>query len=120
MRKSTGFQRVQKLGLELPDVEVSTTYGSPALKVRGKWFACIAIHKSAEPNSLAVRVSFIERDLRLSYEPETYYSGPHYAGHEVVLARLSRIDDDALRELLRTGVAFVSAKARRRSQRGIR
>jgi hypothetical protein len=108
---------VRKLGLELPDVEVGTTYGSPALKVRGKWFACIAIHKSAEPNSLAVRVSFIERDLRLSYEPETYYVGPHYAGHEVVLVRLSRIDDEALRELLETGVAFVNAKARRRSQR---
>jgi hypothetical protein len=112
-----GFDRVRKLGLELTDVEVGTTYGSPALKVRGKWFACIAIHKSAEPDSLAVRVSFIERDLRLSYEPKTYYMGPHYAGHEVVLVRLSRIGDDALRELLETGVAFVSAKARRRSQR---
>jgi hypothetical protein len=35
----TGFELVRKLGASLPEVEESTAYGSPALKVRGKIFA---------------------------------------------------------------------------------
>jgi hypothetical protein len=66
-------------------VDEGTTYGLPALKVRGKMFACIAVHKSAEPNSLAVRMSFVERDLRVSGDPSIYYLTPHYVGHPVML-----------------------------------
>ena len=31
------FDTVRKIGLALPGVEESTVYGSPALKVLGKW-----------------------------------------------------------------------------------
>src|SRR5712691_11312735 len=48
------FDAVREIGLALPGAEESSTYGSPALKVGGKMFACMAIHKSAEANSLAV------------------------------------------------------------------
>jgi len=34
---------------------------SQALKVRGKMFACIASHKSAEPNTLVVMMDFADR-----------------------------------------------------------
>ena len=108
------FDRVKKLARTLPDVDVGTTYGAPALKVRGKMFACIASHRSAEPNTLAVRMSFLERDLRLSAEPNLYYLTPHYVNYPVVLCRLSRIGDDALRELLDVGWQFVHSTTRRR------
>jgi len=42
---------VRTMGLALPEVEEGTAYGSPALNVRGKMFACLAIHRSAEPNT---------------------------------------------------------------------
>src|SRR5262249_2985789 len=45
-KKAIGFVDVRKIGLTLPDVEVSTAYGSPALKVHGALFACIAINKA--------------------------------------------------------------------------
>jgi hypothetical protein len=96
------------------------TYGTPALKVGGKMFACIPSHRSAEPKSLAVRMSFLERDLRMQAEPGTYYLTPHYVSYPVVLARLARLDDDALRELLDVGWQFVrtsaSGAARRRQR----
>ena len=44
---------------------VTTTWGQPALKVRGKMFVCIAGNKSAEPNSLVVRMDFAARDARV-------------------------------------------------------
>ena len=61
-KKATGFDAVRKIGCTLPGVEESTAYGSPALKVHGKLFACIAINKAAEPNSLMVRMPFEDRD----------------------------------------------------------
>jgi hypothetical protein len=100
------FDRVRRLGRELEGVEDGTTYGSPALKVRGKMFACIAINKTVEANTLAVRMSFVERDLRLAAEPGIYYLTPHYVGHPCLLARLGKLSDDALRDLLETGWQF--------------
>jgi hypothetical protein len=100
------FDRVRRLGRELEGVAEGTSYGSPALKVGGKMFACIAVDKSTEPNTLAVRMSFVERDLRVQMEPDVYYLKPHYVNYPCVLARLSKMSDTALRELLETGWAF--------------
>ena len=52
------FETVRALGLQLPGVEEGTTYGTPSLKVGGQFFACIPTHRSAEPDSLAVRIDF--------------------------------------------------------------
>jgi hypothetical protein len=103
-----GFATVRRLGLTLPDVEEGTAYGSPCLKVRGKMFTCIAINKSAEPGTLAVRVPFDQRDELMAAEPETYYVTDHYVDHPCVLVRMARIHPDALRDLLAAGHRFVS------------
>jgi len=58
------FAAVEAIGRALPDVEVTTAWGQPALKVHGKMFACIASHKSAEPNSLVAMMAFADRDDR--------------------------------------------------------
>jgi len=108
------FENVRKLGLALPGVEEGTTYRSPALKVRGKLLACVAIHRSAEPNSLAVRIAFEDRAALIAADPDTYYLTDHYAEYPVVLARLSRIHVDALKDLLGMSWRFVTAKSRSR------
>jgi hypothetical protein len=101
------------MGSSLPDVEEGTAYGSPALKVRGKMFACLAVNRSAEPNTLVVCIDFDQRDELIAEEPKTYYLTDHYVNHPCVLVRLSRIRKDALRDLLLTGRRFVSTSTRR-------
>ena len=105
------------MGLALPDVEEGTSYGSPSLKVAGKMFACIPVHRSAEPGSLGVRIDFDQRDALLTEQPATYYIKDHYANYPVVLVRLSRIDREALRDLLLMAWRFVSANAKRPARR---
>ena len=116
MRKSAGnFDVVRTVGREFSDLEESTAYGSPALKLGMQLVACLAIHSSAEPGSLVVRTSFEERAALLTEDPETYYLTDHYLKHPVVLARLARLNTDQLRDLLAAArrCILADAKARR-------
>ena len=112
-RRKTGFDVVRKMGLALPEVEEGTAYGSPALNVRGKMFACLAIHRSAEPNTLVVRMDFDQRDELIAEEPKAYYLTDHYVSYPCVLARLTCIRQDALRDLLLMGWRFMSVTKKR-------
>jgi len=104
------------MGLKLPDTAEGTAYGSPAVKVRGKMFAAIPTNRSAEPRSLAVRISFRDRDELLAADPETFYLKEHYVNYPCVLVRLDRIHRDALADLLLMAWQFASPKRRARSR----
>jgi len=104
------FETVRRIGAGLPGLEEGTMYGTPALKLGKSLVACMAINKSAEPGSLAVRIGFEERAALLEEEPETYYLTDHYISHPAVLVRLSRIQVDELRDLLGAARRFVLAE----------
>jgi hypothetical protein len=116
-RKKITFDTVREIGLALPDVEEGSTYGAPALKVDGKMFACVPSHRSAEPDSLVVRIHFDQRDELLKTDPDTYYVTDHYVGYASVLVRLNRVHRDALRDLLLMAWRFVTTKGKRRKLR---
>ena len=104
------------VGRTLPDVEEGTMFGTPALKVRGTWFACIPTNRSAEPGSLAIRVDFEQRDELIAAEPETYYVKDHYAAYPCVLVRLARINHDEFLPLCHTmSLSSVSSNITRRA-----
>jgi hypothetical protein len=104
------FKRVESIGRRLPDVEVTTTWGQPTLKVRGKMFVCMAANKSAEPNTLVVMMDFADRDALIEEDPDTYYLKDHYLNYPCVLVRLSHVRADALRDLIAGAHRFVSAR----------
>ena len=92
---------MRTVGLALGGVREAAKYdGSPMLKVGGRFMAGLATHPSAEPATLVVRVSADLRDAFLEEAPEIYYLTDHYAPHGVVLARLSRLSSQELRDLL--------------------
>ena len=111
MPRRLDFKTVESIGRTLPDVEVTTTWGHPTLKVRGKMFACRASHKSAEPNTLVVMMDFAARDALLEDDPDTYYLKDHYVNYPCVLVRMSRVRADALRDLITGAHRFVSTRA---------
>jgi hypothetical protein len=111
------FETVRIVGLALPDVEATTKYdGSPVLKVCGCFMAGLAMHRSAEPETLVVRIGFEEREWFLEDAPETYYLTDYYRSYPLVLVRLSRIDRDGLRDLLSVSWRLAAAKARKRGR----
>jgi hypothetical protein len=111
-RKKIDFDVVRELAMTLPHVEESTIHGAPSLKVRGRLLTCPAIHRSAEPNSIAVRIDFDQRAELIAEAPSIYYVTDHYVNYPTVLVRLSRIDREALRDLLGMAWHFVMSKTK--------
>jgi hypothetical protein len=115
MPRANSFKAVESFGRTLPEVEVTTIWGQPTLKVRGKMFVCMASHKSAEPNTLVVMMDFDDRDALIEDDPGTYYLKEHYLNYPCVLVRLSRVRTDALRDLIAGAHRFVTARMRHKS-----
>ena len=113
-RMPQSFKHVEAIGRTLPGVEVTTSWGQPTLKVRGRMFVCIAANKSAEPNTLVVMMDFADRDALIEDDPATYYLKDHYLNYPCVLVRLSRVHPDALRDLVTGAHRYIDAKARKK------
>lgn len=111
------FEVVRKIGLQLPKVEESTTFGKPSLKIQGKMFVCMASHKSAEPDSLAVRIDFEQRTELLAADPKIYYITDHYRDYPAVLVRLPQIKADALQDLLGMAYHLVARESNRQRKK---
>jgi len=119
-RMKMNFDVVREISLALPESEEGSLHGAPTVRVSGGLLACPALHKSAETNSIVVRVGIKQRAALLARKPKIYYVTAHYRNYPSVLARLDRIDRKALRELLEMGWRFVTsrAKVRKGSDRG--
>lgn len=117
-KAKAGFEKVRVIGRTFPDVQESTYFGQPALKIGGKMMACMASHRSAEPGSLVVLVDFARREELLAEAPETYYITDHYAGCPGVLVRLEKARPDALRGLLAGAMQLAQKQKSKRPRRG--
>jgi hypothetical protein len=104
------YATVRELALALPEVVDSSTLRGVAFKAGGKLLACKAINRSAEPETLMMRVGAAERDRLLAAMPEICYLTPHYLVNESVLVRLAKVDRKTLQELFAAAWKFVTAK----------
>jgi hypothetical protein len=86
---------VVKIGTELPELEESTSYGRPALKVRGKFVAALR----TSPDALVVRCDLEEKPFLLEARPDILFETPHYHGWGYVLVKPEASLDD-VREFL--------------------
>jgi hypothetical protein len=116
VKDKDGFKAVRAVGMTLPNVEATTKYdGSPVLKLGGCFMAGLAMHPSAEPNTLVIRYDDEDREWLIADAPDTYYLTDYYRKYPLVLVRLSRIDRDALRDVLSVSWRLTKAKAGKRT-----
>jgi hypothetical protein len=101
------FATVREIALSLGNVEETTSYGTPAFKLRGG-AGFTRLHQDGE--SLVVKMDFDQREALMAHDPETYYITDHYLNYEWILVRLSRVHPDALRDLLRGACRFAASK----------
>jgi hypothetical protein len=86
--RQVNWDAIAELALALPGAELSTSYGRPAVKVRGKMF--VVVGKSDDHFVLPATLD--EIDLLIETEPEAFFQTPHYVGWEAVLVRYAAAD----------------------------
>lgn len=103
------FEMIRRLGLSLPNVEEGTSYGSPALKVKGRAF--VWLHR--ERDKIVLRMPFDSREELMAADPETYFITDHYRDYPCILVSLAHVHRDALLELLQTAYRAASPAKKR-------
>lgn len=111
-RKPVGvtYQIARELAFGLPGVEDGMSYGTPSLKVRGKFMARL----KDDGETLAVKVDFPMREALMQADPETFFITDHYRDYPAVLVRLASVDRKRLHEVLEHAWRFVAPAALRK------
>jgi hypothetical protein len=98
-------------------VTLQTKYdGSPVLMLHGCFLAGLDMQPSAEPDTLVVRYNIDERQWLLEDAPDLFYVSEYHARFPVVLARLGRLDDGMLRDLVKVSWQLTLAKSPKRTK----
>ncbi len=94
---ATAFARLVVLARKLPAVEESRSYGTPAIKVKGKLLARL---RSEAEGGLAIRCDFVDRHMLMQADPEVFYVTEHYQNYPMVLIDLTRVRWDAMPQIV--------------------
>ncbi len=101
-RVGATFEDVTRLAASLPEAEQSTSYGTPALKVRGKSFCRMwgaREHKRDRVEDTEVLVVFCDlawKETVIDNSGGVLFSTPHYDGYPAMLIHLADVTHDDL------------------------
>jgi hypothetical protein len=95
--------------LTLPDAEIGTSYGKPAVKLVSNGRAFLFPSHEAD-TSFGVAIDLDSIELLKATDPATFWQTAHYEGWEGVLIRYASTDPDRVREVIERSRAWVAAK----------
>jgi hypothetical protein len=90
------WDEVVAFALALPDTELSTSYGRPAVKVNGKAF----VYPGREAGSFAIAPPLPEKELLMETDPDTFWETAHYRGWPAVLVRYGSADRERIETVI--------------------
>ena len=90
------WEEAAAAALSLPQTELSTSYGKPAVKVNGKAF----LYTGREPDSFAVATPLEEKELLIETGPDTFWESDHYRGWPAVLVRYGSPERDRIERVI--------------------
>ena len=93
----TGWGDVVRVATALPGVEEGTSYGKPAVKIRGK---TIAAATAPERGSFVLHVAVVEKEVLIATDPDTFWETDHYRGWPAVLVRYGTAADERIETLI--------------------
>jgi hypothetical protein len=97
---------VRSLALALPETSERLSYGTPAFFAGKILFA--RLHEDME--TLALKVSFDERDMLMQTQPDVFFVTPHYLNWPMVLVHIAGIDAVQLEERLEVAWRIAATK----------
>jgi hypothetical protein len=95
-KRGITFDQVVEMALEFPGVEATSSFGTPALKVKGKFMA-----RLREPDVMVLKpIEDDEQRFLKGTQPGVFFLTDHYRGWPGILVRLSRVRPQEMRELI--------------------
>lgn len=107
------WDEVIAIASDLPEVQVSTSYGTPAIKVAGKLMGRL---RTDSDGSFALKTS--DKEALVAGHDPAYFTTPHYDGYNYVLVNLELADPGEMVELI-DDAWHIAAPAKVRAQRTI-
>lgn len=90
------WEAVAAYALSLPDTAASTSYGQPAIKVRGRMF----VSTGHVDGSFHVRSLHEEKAVLIATDPDSFWQTPHYETWPGLLVRYGARDPDRVRRVI--------------------
>jgi hypothetical protein len=103
---------VVRIATALPEVEETTSYRTPSLKVRTKGFARL---RTEAEGGLMLKCPMDEKEALLASGDPAFCTTPHYDGYGAILIDLERVDPGHLAELIEDAWRASATPALRRS-----
>jgi len=91
------YERYLKVALALPGTEASTSYGTPAVKVRGK---ILSRWRTEAEGALAIRCDFLDRQILLHAQPDVFFLTDHYLNYPMILMRIEKVSREVLMDMV--------------------
>ncbi|MEO7040699.1 MAG: MmcQ/YjbR family DNA-binding protein [Gemmatimonadaceae bacterium] len=105
-RPGLTYETVREMAQRLPETVDGTSYGTAALKVRGKMF----VRLKEDGTTIVLRTDSFEREHLLRTAPNTFFVTDHYRDYPWVLARLASADVAQLQQLIEDAWRRVAPK----------
>ena len=104
------WQKVTDFALGLPDTELSTSYGKPAIKTvsNGRAF----LHGSREGGSFVLAIDQDTKEMLIETDPETFWQTPHYHGWPGLLVRYDSADPERVFAMIERSREWTAARPR--------
>lgn len=100
------FELIRELAMKHAGVEDGTSYGTRALRVKGKFLA----RMKEDGQAIVFRISFDERDLLMKTRPDAFYITDHYIGYPAVLMRLAAVSPSEAADVVAMAWRMVAPK----------
>ena len=97
--------------LSLPDTELSTSYGKPAVKVASNGRAFLFPSHEAD-TSFGIAIDLDTIEILKETDPDTFWQTSHYEGWTAVLIRYGSEDPERVREVIERSRNWTAAKSR--------
>ena len=110
------FEEAVAFAMSLPDTQLGTSYGKPAVKVSSNGRAFLFPSHEAN-SSFGVSIDLGTIEMLKETDPATFWQSPHYVGWEGVLIRYDSEDDERVRDVISRSRDWVAAKPRPRPRK---
>ena len=95
--------------LSLPDTELSTSYGKPAVKVASNGRAFLYTGHE-DKTSFGIGIDLDSVEILKETDPDTFWQTPHYEGWPAVLIRYGSADPERVRTMIERSRDWAAAK----------